>query len=301
MQQGMRRASTRGQVNHVAWRYAIAGGNWLEGVRYGARTLNLNANAWNANGNVGVRGVSDAVAADQHPDARAKPRVPCIPYGSAASSQPGCLLAGMKRVCRRKIACTQTLRVLDAIIDSTPCGVGIPVGNLTSQWLANLLGNEIDQWIKRDLRVKRYLRYMDDMVAIFASQPEAALFVQQVEARAAHYGLTYSKWSVHRATQGINALGYRIWPTHKLLRRRAIVMFRRDMHRLARGREEGWASIDQVTSRVKAFVAHAKHGDTWRLRGKLFSMLGRASHGTHTARVAIIIASLTQPGDHHAC
>jgi hypothetical protein len=63
----MRRASTRGQVNHVAWRYAIAGGNWLEGVRYGARTLNLNANAWNANGNIGVRGVSDALAADQHP------------------------------------------------------------------------------------------------------------------------------------------------------------------------------------------------------------------------------------------
>jgi hypothetical protein len=182
--------------------------------------------------------------------------------------------ADLKRVCRRKIACAQTLRVLDAIIDSTPGGVGIPVGNLTSQWLANLLGNEIDQWIKRDLRVKRYLRYMDDMVAIFASQPEAALFVQQVEARAAHYGLTYSKWSVHRATQGINALGYRIWPTHKLLRRRAIVAFRRDMRRLARGMDDGWADIDQVTARVRAFVAHAKHGDTWRLRKKLFALDG---------------------------
>lgn len=93
MQHGIRRVSTRGQVNHVAWRYAIAGGNWLEGVRYGARTLNLNANAWNANGNIGVRGVSDAIAAEQYPDARAKSRAPCIPYGSAASSQPGIRLA----------------------------------------------------------------------------------------------------------------------------------------------------------------------------------------------------------------
>lgn len=72
-------------------------------------------------------------------------------------------------------------------------------------------------------------------------------------------------------TQGINALGYRIWPTNKLLRRRAIVMFRRDMRRLIRGGEEGWAGTDQVTDKVKAFVAHAKYGDTWRLRKKLFS------------------------------
>ena len=93
MQQGIRRVSTRGQVNHVAWRYAIAGGNLNEGVHVGARCLNLNANAWNANGNVGVRGVSDAIAADQYPDARAESRVPCIPYGSAASSQPGVRLA----------------------------------------------------------------------------------------------------------------------------------------------------------------------------------------------------------------
>lgn len=180
--------------------------------------------------------------------------------------------ADLKMICRRKIACAQTLHLLDTIIDSTPGDVGIPVGNLTSQWLANLLGNEIDQWIKRELRVKRYLRYMDDMVAIFASQSEAELFVRQVEVRAAQYGLTFSKWSVHRATQGINALGYRIWPTHKLLRRRAIVMFRRDMRRLIHGKAEGWASTDQITARVKAFVAHAKHGDTWRLRGKLFSL-----------------------------
>lgn len=47
-------------MNHVLWQYAIAGGNWNEGVLNGSRTLNTNANAWNANGNVGVRGVSDA-------------------------------------------------------------------------------------------------------------------------------------------------------------------------------------------------------------------------------------------------
>jgi hypothetical protein len=72
MQQGIRRVSTRGQVNHAAWRYAIAGGYWNDGVHAGARSLNTNANAWNANGNVGVRGVSDAITAEQYTDVRAE-------------------------------------------------------------------------------------------------------------------------------------------------------------------------------------------------------------------------------------
>ncbi|BBN59300.1 hypothetical protein [Hydrogenovibrio marinus] len=42
--------------------YAIAGGNWNEGAHCGSACLNLNANAWNTNGNVGVRGFSDALS-----------------------------------------------------------------------------------------------------------------------------------------------------------------------------------------------------------------------------------------------
>ncbi len=179
--------------------------------------------------------------------------------------------ADLKMICRRKVACQRTLQVLDTIIDSTPGGVGIPVGNLTSQWLANLLGSEFDQWIKRELGVKRYLRYMDDCVAIFASQSEAELFIRQLQDRAAAHGLWFSKWSVHRASQGINMLGYRIWPTHKLLRRRAVVAFRRDVRRIKAGVAAGELAPGAVADRVMAFVAHAKHADTWRVRGKLFA------------------------------
>lgn len=179
--------------------------------------------------------------------------------------------ADLKRICRRKIACQRTLQVLDAIIDSTPGGVGIPVGNLTSQWLANLLGGEFDQWIKRELGVKRYLRYMDDCVAIFPTQSAAEFFIRQLQERAVAHGLCFSKWSVHRASQGINMLGYRIWPTHKLLRRRAVLAFRRDVRHIRAAIAKGEATSAEVGERVKAFVAHAKHADTWRLRSKLFT------------------------------
>ncbi|NMM21857.1 MAG: hypothetical protein HHJ15_18210 [Rhodoferax sp.] len=82
----------------------------------------------------------------------------------------------------------------------------------------------------------------------------------------------FSKWSVHRASQGINMLGYRIWPTHKLLRRLAIVMFRRDIRRLRKKIDVGEATLTDVTSRVKSFTAHAKHADTWRLRNELYQV-----------------------------
>ena len=58
---GQDSAFGRGQVHHVAWRHAIAGGRWNDGVGCGSRTLNLGASPWAASGGVGVRGVSDAL------------------------------------------------------------------------------------------------------------------------------------------------------------------------------------------------------------------------------------------------
>lgn len=181
--------------------------------------------------------------------------------------------AALKRVTRRKIACEPTLALLDTIIDSTPGSTGIPVGNLTSQWLANLLGNEIDQWAKRDAGVRRYLRYMDDIIAIFATKAEAQLFVARLEDRSMEYGLRYSKASVQRASFGVNALGYRIWPTHRLLRKRSIIKFRRDMKWLIGRLENGEIGLEDIGARVKAWVGHAKHADTHRLRTAILSQV----------------------------
>lgn len=177
----------------------------------------------------------------------------------------------LKRIIRRKIACEKTLLLLDEIIDSTIGSVGIPVGNLTSQWLANLLGGEIDQWVKREYKVKRYIRYMDDIVAIFSTHIGAKLFADALRNKSDKLGLAFSHCSIHRASQGINFLGYRIWPTHRLLRRRAIVKFRRDIANLKKRQATGETTQTDITKRIESFVAHAQHADTYRLRISLFN------------------------------
>ena len=58
---GQDSAIARGSVYHAAWRAAVGGGNWANGVLAGARCLYLNAYPWTANGNVGLRGACDAL------------------------------------------------------------------------------------------------------------------------------------------------------------------------------------------------------------------------------------------------
>jgi hypothetical protein len=77
----------------------------------------------------------------------------------------------MKRIIRYRIGDEQFLKLLDKIIDSNGQAKGLPIGNYTSQYLANLYLAYFDHWVKEDLRVKYYYRYMDDIV-IFHSDKE---------------------------------------------------------------------------------------------------------------------------------
>jgi len=179
-----------------------------------------------------------------------------------------------KMVVRRKISCPSTLHLLDTIIDSTADPsetnpVGIPVGNLTSQWIANLVGNELDQWAKREMRLKRYIRYMDDTVVLCWSKADALAVRARYADKLASMGMTFSKTSVLPASRGLNFVGYRIWHDHRLLRRQSIVTMRRRLRVLQEQFRCGLIGLEMVRVAVASWVAHAAHADSWRLRSKL--------------------------------
>lgn len=84
--------------------------------------------------------------------------------------------AVLKTEIRKVIKDAGVLALLDRIIDhngNMPDGVGIPVGNLTSQLFANIYLDALDQFIKHELGVEAYIRYMDDFV-ILSPDKEAA-------------------------------------------------------------------------------------------------------------------------------
>lgn len=146
-------------------------------------------------------------------------------------------------------------------------GVGLPVGALTSQLAANIILDRVDHALKDDAGEPYYLRYMDDMVAICRDKAHARAVLERIADENVALKLRLNPKSCYEPWQrGLDFCGYRIWPTHRLLRKRAITSFRRDIKRLI-----SLGDHDGITRRVQSFVAHASHADTWRLRSKLFA------------------------------
>lgn len=98
--------------------------------------------------------------------------------------------------------------------------IGIPIGNYTSQYFANIYLNELDQFIKRKLKVKYYVRYMDDFILLLKTK-EDCIFLKSVISgflkNKLHLKLN-SKSRYYPYKMGVNFCGYRIFPTHSLLR-----------------------------------------------------------------------------------
>lgn len=139
---------------------------------------------------------------------------------------------------RKKLSCAATLRLIESILP--PTGKGLPIGNLTSQLFANLYGHIWDRFITHKLKVSAWLRYMDDTV-IFAHSREALAVIQHGLGWFAGQSLkmTFSKWSIRKCNTGLPWLGYRVWPTHKLLMQANVIRAKRKLARYSRpGLEE---------------------------------------------------------------
>ena len=139
----------------------------------------------------------------------------------------------LKGMIRRKIKCPQTLWLIERIIDgSNPQGQdleyfpgddlltplerrrGLPIGNLTSQFFANLYLNGFDHFVREQLRVGQYLRYVDDFALFSDDRAFLADARQQVEAYLSHLRLKIHpiKSQLFATRHGANFVGFRIFP-----------------------------------------------------------------------------------------
>jgi len=100
-------------------------------------------------------------------------------------------------------------------------GVGIPIGNLTSQLFANVYMNEFDQFVKHNLRIKHYLRYCDDFVILSNDEEylkQSILLIEKFLNENLKLRLHENKVCIRKLKQGIDFLGYVILPHHTVLR-----------------------------------------------------------------------------------
>lgn len=134
---------------------------------------------------------------------------------------------------RRKLSCQDTLALLETFIPKF--GHGLPIGNLTSQLAANVYGHIIDRWLLHSKQIATFVRYMDDIVIIgntkeslIATQREMKMFIDT------DMHLHFSHWSITPGALGINFCGYRIWKTHKLIRKSSVQAARKRINTYTR-------------------------------------------------------------------
>ena len=152
---------------------------------------------------------------------------------------------------------------------------GLPIGNLTSQFWANVYLDPLDHYLKDDLGVPGYVRYVDDFLVFANEKPRLAACRREVERRleSSRLLLNERKTRIYPVAEGIPFLGFRVYPRGRRMLSGAVKRARRRMARLAAAHQAGEIEINAVSRSVEAWVAHASHGDTAGLRR---SVLGSA-------------------------
>ena len=161
-------------------------------------------------------------------------------------------------------------------------GKGLPIGNLSSQFFANVYLNALDQYVKRDLGVRWYGRYVDDVVLIGHDPGELndafdamQNFVQKRLALHFHPNKTQR----NTVDKGINFCGYVMKPHRRYVRRRST----NAMRQVAHGQER-YTDPQSWSARVNSYLGLCQHANTYRLRKQLAIDTG-ARFGPHLTKV----------------
>lgn len=132
----------------------------------------------------------------------------------------------LRKMIERKIKDKRFVNVMMLFADHGE-PVGIPIGNLLSQVYALIYMNGVDHFVKRELRAKRYCRYVDDFIIFGIGKAQAVVCLQRIVEYIHSLGLELSKYTIAAVKVGINFVGYRTWRNKRFIRKRSLFVFTR--------------------------------------------------------------------------
>jgi retron-type reverse transcriptase len=151
---------------------------------------------------------------------------------------------------------------------------GLPIGNLTSQFWANVYLYPLDQFVKRELKCTGYLRYVDDFLLFSDHKSQLWEWRGAVIEKLAELRLTLHarRAQVFPTSTGIPFLGFQIFPTHRLVKRRKVVQFRRKLRTLVREYRNDELLLDTLQASIQGWVNHVRYADSWGLRRSMLNI-----------------------------
>lgn len=136
----------------------------------------------------------------------------------------------------------QDKRIIDIIMLWCGKTKGVNVGSLIAQFIGLIYLNHVDQFIKRVLKVKRYVRYVDDMIFVGVDYNQCRYILSNLINILSVFGLSLSKWKILPLRKGINFCGYRTKRHIRFVRKRVLKTFRKRL------KSHNYRAIESVLS-----------------------------------------------------
>ncbi len=186
---------------------------------------------------------------------------------------------------KRRFKDRSLMLIFEQIIRSyeTSTGQGLPIGNLTSQYFANYYLAYLDHFIKEQLRVKPYVRYMDDFILWADCPKQLNDWSGGIRNFLAHeLGLSLKLQQLNRTRHGVSFLGFRLFPHRIGLNNQSKTRFLAKVTHLTKKLSEEQISQAQYGVQVRAVCAFAQHADSKKAASTYFSScflnFGRIRH-----------------------
>ena len=154
--------------------------------------------------------------------------------------------------------------------------LGIPIGNYTSQYYANIYLHELDRYVKEELKIKYYIRYMDDFVILLDSREIAKDVINKIKIFLHNkLELELNKKSNYFPNRlGIDFCGYRIFNTHRLVRKRSKVKMVRKINKWNK-LYDNHQNLDliKINRSINSWLSQIKHANSYKLKNKVLNRI----------------------------
>ncbi len=167
-------------------------------------------------------------------------------------------------------------------------GKGMPLGNLTSQFLANVYLNELDQYVKHELKARYYVRYVDDFIILSDSKlvlEEYKVKINEFLIAKLNLELHPNKCKILTLNNGVGFLGFRIFYYHKLVRKKNLNKFARKLEQFKDLYKLGKVSREKVLESFEGWLAYLQHANTYKYRRHITRLLNQYFPTQPTIRV----------------
>lgn len=182
-------------------------------------------------------------------------------------------------ILRKRIKDDQLIDLISIILKNhktEKIGKGMPLGNLTSQFFANIYLGELDNFIKHELRTKLYLRYVDDFIILSSNKKQLEnwktkiiIFLRdklQLE-------LHQDKTKIVNLDDGVPLVGFKVYHTHKILKRSNKRRFLRKLDQYKKDLASGIITEENIKLNLAGWKGYAQMANTYKLRTTIESSL----------------------------